>query len=239
MNAADVRFEVLGPGDARHPLLRRTFDVVLRPSFETDELPGWDFLEAGFLDDADQTAVVAVDGEDPLGVAVFDAPTAGGIALLSYLAVRPGLRSRGVGAALLGRARDVWAEGGLALALGEVHDPRVHASTDREQPEARLSFYERNGSELIWLPWLQPALASVSERVDGMLLLAFHRSGWAAGPDLDAAPLREWMQLYYLGCEGGVPDDGPYRALAARFALERVPVRPIADYPELALLASE
>lgn len=214
------------------PLLRRVYDEVLRPSFGRSELPDEASLLASLR--ADQYATVAIADGDPIAVAVSSRPTAGPVGILSYLAARPGTRSRGSGGRLLEHCIGRWRERGPALVLGEVHDPRAHATTDDERPLDRLRFYERRGSELVWSPWLQPALSPSTPRVGGMLLLAIARAAPFDGPTLPPGALLAWAEDYYRSSEGAVPDDPAYRELVARLdppgGLE---VRPVAAYPEL------
>lgn len=216
-------------------LLRRVYDEVLRPSFGTAELPDEASLHASLAHD--QYATVALGDEGPLAVAVSSRPDAGDVGILTYLAARPGTRSRGSGGRLLDHCLTRWRERGPSLVLGEVHDPRLHATTDDERPLDRLRFYERHGSELVWAPWLQPALSPSTPRVGGMLLLAIARRSPFDGPNLPAGALLAWAEDYYRECEGEVPGDAAYRELAARLDPPGGPaVRTVAEYADLPVL---
>ncbi len=210
-------------------LLQATYDAVLRPSFTLDELSG---IKAVSPAPGRVVTVALGPGRVPLGCAVSDLD-AGGIGLLSYLAVSPDSRSLGVGGRLLSHLAALWAEIGCTLVLAEVHDPRGHVDTADEHPEARLRFYARGGARVLDAPFVQPALAG-GERVPDMLLLVM------AGPEvpaIPAAPLREWVLQYYRDCEGAEPTDPQGAALLDRFATGQIAVLPLAEWPRVRRLA--
>lgn len=209
-------------------LVRRAFDEVLRPSFESDELPGLETVLDG-LEAADQIFCIARNGPTLVGAAVADRAGPGEVALLSYLAVRPDRRGQGTGSTLLRHVLDVWTAAGIALGLGEIHDPRCHQETERERPIERLRFYERHGAGLL-IPWTQPALSSWTARVPGMLLIAFPVGALRVGSTSSAGLLRNWINDYFLACEGTSPisDDHPLGRVATDS--DEIPVLPLGDY---------
>ncbi len=196
-------------------LLAAVVDEVLLPSFSTDEI--WDrdttrdLIEAGAL-----TATALVEGGTVLGVAAEERGGPGEVGLLSYLASRPGRRSRGVGGQLLDHLTAEWARGPAALVVGEIHDPRLWPEADDERPAARLRFYARHGARLLDLPWIQPALTAESQPVPGMLLITLHPLGatW-----VESAPVRRWVQDY-TGGEPAPEVEPVLRRLEGRPALE-------------------
>jgi len=224
--------------DAGSALVRRVFEEVMRPSFSVEELPDLATFVAGFADGEQEASLLVEADGAPLAAAVYDVFRPGLPALLSYLAVRPGARGSGAGARLLAASADHWRERGDTLVLGEVHDPRCYAERPDERPAARLRFYDRQGAELLWQPWIQPSLAAGSPRVPGMLLMALLRRPPHDGPVVDVELLRAWIEAYFELAEGAVPGDAPYRALLAR--LDRwpdgVPVGRMGDYGEVELL---
>jgi GNAT superfamily N-acetyltransferase len=222
-----VDLDLGDPADRR--VLERAYAEILVPSFTPDELlPIWAIRGDG---GPPQDVAVRMAGDELLAVAVADHAGPDLISLLSYLAVRPGLRGGGHGGELLAHVGRRWAAKGAGLVLGEIHDPRAHAERDDEQPMARLRFYERHGAELLDVPWVQPAVSRDGDRMPGMLLIAFHRSGSFAGPRVPGEPLLTWADAYYDECEGPQPPDPERRALRARFAApEGIEVRPLADF---------
>lgn len=239
MAASELQILDVRPGgpDAA-ALVDEAYAEVLAPSFGPDELLPRDQLDRGMRDPQGDRLTVAVRDGLVVGAAVSDAPARDGIVLLTLLAARPGGRSGGVGGALLGHLRAAWQRSGVALVLGEVHDPRAHATGPDEDPHARLRFYERAGAELLGVPWLQPAVAPSGRRVDGMLLVALHRQGWAAGADVPAAPVAAWAQRYAAATEGRAPTDEGWARLMARYsAASTLAVLPVASYASIPLLA--
>lgn len=211
-------------------LFRRAFDEVLRPSFSPEELPGIDDLAAALS--GSSVMAVATDGDEVAAVAVaMDAPEVG-IGLLSYVAARPGLRSRGHGGALLAHLRQRWAAGPCSVALGEIHDPRWWPETPSERPMARLRFYERQGCGLLAVPWVQPRLRPDLDRVGDMLLVTVHSTEEVRRDGVDGALLRLWTEGYYAE-EGSVPTDAQYRALVDRMGGSRIPVWPLDRFEDL------
>lgn len=208
-------------------LVRATFDAVLRPSFEHDELPSLEWLtqaDAGH----ELLILVASDDEGPAAAAVYGRPVGGALGVLSYLATRPGERGRGLGGRLLRRLTEFVDRTDVAVVLGEVHDPRFYEETADEQATARLRFYERHGAVALTVPWVQPRLSPGAERVRDMLLIALHTTPELAADGIPSRWLTEWATAYFADEEGAVPDDGEFRALLARWShLETVPTIPL------------
>lgn len=209
-------------------LVRRAFDEVLRPSFESNELPGLETVIDG-LNAADQIFCIAKDGPALVGAAVADRAGRGEVALLSYLAVRPGRRGQGTGSTLLRHILDVWTAADIALGLGEIHDPRCHQETERERPKDRLRFYERHGAGLLF-PWTQPALSSSTARVPGMLLIAFPVGDLRVGLAASAGLLRSWADDYFVECEGKSPISAGHPMGPVATDNDEIPVLPLGDY---------
>lgn len=223
--STELRLLDLGPDD--QDLLRATFDQVLRPSFTQDELSDLDAVRPtpGRL-----VAVATLPDGTPLGCAVTELHPAG-VSLLCYLAVSPASRGLGVGGLLVAHLREHWARTGCALVLAEVHDPRGHADTADEHPQARLRFYSRTGARVLGVPFVQPALDG-GARVPDMLLLVM------AGPAADAttvpaAPVRAWVTAYFAGAEGGAPTDPQGAALLELLAVEELPILPFERWQEV------
>ncbi|MET8040067.1 GNAT family N-acetyltransferase [Micromonospora sp. NPDC005215] len=187
-------------------LLRRAYDDILVPSFPAHQL---DDLEV--LAGSSETFVgVAVHDAAPVGVIV--AEPIGGVLLLSYLAVRPGTRSGGIGGLLVGRLLPAWRErSGADVVLAEVEDPRLHPAGEFGDPAARLRFYQRAGFGMLPVPFAQPRLRPDALREPGMLL-AVQPCDAAVPKDLVTSFLVE----YFESAEGlEVHDDPEFNALVA------------------------
>lgn len=216
-------------------LLAATYDEVLRPSFSHDELPSVDVVTDAFQAERFHLVLVAttVAGR-PVGAAVYS-DDGSGVGILSYLAIRPGERDKGTGTALMQHLASIWVERPVQVVLGEVHDTRFYPETEADRAVSRLRFYERCGCRLLDVPWMQPRLASHSDRVRNMVLLVFHLGAAAeTQAEVPSALLAAFAERYYVLQEGKVPDDVAYRALWARFTdRPAVAVRPMTDLDEL------
>jgi GNAT superfamily N-acetyltransferase len=214
-----VEIRTLAPSDG--PLLQRLYADVLAPSFDRDELEGVDALADG-LEGSGATELSAVAALDPaggpLGVLIAERfPGAPDALLLSYLAVRPDARGRGVGTSLMRSAAAGWrADPRVLLVVGEAHDPRAWERGGDEDPVSRLRLYERLGARALGVPFVQPALDADRARVPGFLLLAFYADAAAlASPEAVRSDLLSgFIRAYYLVAEGPPrPDDGELPAL--------------------------
>ncbi|MDM4719624.1 GNAT family N-acetyltransferase [Micromonospora sp. WMMA1363] len=210
-----IRFQDFAD-DPDPELLNRTYAEILEPSFPADELDGLDDL-TGRVADGTAYLAVAVRGDDePVGTIVVDVFHDCDAPLLSYLAVRPGVRGGGIGAALLASRLPVWRErAGARAIIAEVEDPRHHGTTAYGDPAARLRFYQRQGFGLAPVPFVQPRVRPDADRVTGMFLAV-----WPGEQRLPATTLRAFMTEYFVSAEGpDVHDDPLFNALLA--ALDR------------------
>ncbi|WP_129843367.1 N-acetyltransferase [Streptomyces sp. RFCAC02] len=217
-----------GPG----PVLDRLDAEVLRPSFSDDELSPPDELREGVASGA--LSVLWTDGgaRGPLAAAVGDFDRRHRIVLLTWLAVRPGLRGGGIGGPLLDAAVATWRTAHApCLVLAEVADPAHHTSEAAHgDPAARLRFYRRHGGRVLDLPYFQPALGPGRRRVPHLLLVVLHADPGFAGsaPDtVDGGVLRTCLEERQAASEGAVGTDPESAALWQ--AVERpggVPYRP-------------
>ncbi len=149
----DLRAEA-GPG-----LIEAVYRDILVPSFDGDELDDLDvILDRLAADGGDECWGLAAldDGVPACCILSYPYPAAR-VLLIGYLAVRPGLRSRGVGGRLLAEARRRWSgPDGLPLMLAEIDDPRYHPVAGGIDPARRIAFYDRHGTRLIAGPYFQP-----------------------------------------------------------------------------------
>jgi GNAT superfamily N-acetyltransferase len=206
---------------------------VLEPAFPAAELLGLDELSATYRTSAGSPGLVALRGNEPVGVALGDFHSPSGVALLGYLAVRADVRSTGLGRILLRDAIERWQAALEPRAiLAEVEDPRHHAGTAYGDARARLRFYQRAGAGVLPVPYFQPSLGPGLGRVRGMFLLSLvpaHRS----------VPTREMLAFlddYVLGCEGEAGlADAEYQAFQAsvRRWEPAVPVWPMSRSDEI------
>lgn len=210
-------------------VLERFHRDVLAPSFEPAELDPLDVIAEGLRATGPRrtSALVAVGPSgDVLGGVVGELYEPEQVLLLAYLAVRPDLRGRGIGTALLHRAAASWYGPGVALAVGEVHDPGRWPE-EGDAAAGRLRLYAQVGARLLDVPFVQPALGPGRPRIDGFLLLAFHLAAEAGlGDGVPSGLLSRFVRAYYEREEGVRPPYDPELASLLEL-IEREPVVPL------------
>ena len=220
----------------------RFYRQVLEPAFRPDELVELDQMAAALLagDDSEFGTVLLRDG-DPVAGILGETWADSGVVLLGYIAVRPDLRGSGLGGQLLATELPRWqARAPESLVLGEVDDPRFHASTSHGDPLARLRFYDRLGARLLPVPYIQPALRPTADRVRGMLLISMGTPRDSVAADAVA----RFFDDYFEACESAevIRSDPEYRALRERLSGwpdGRLPLWPLMRYPEVRPLVIE
>lgn len=164
--------------DRDEELLDRFHSEVLSVSFSPQELDDREVLARGLWGESDTEVLISVAvGPDGavLGGAVAEVYAEEGVLLFAYLAVRPGLRGSGIGTSVMQHVAPRWyGHPAVRLALGEVHDPRRWSGVPGEDALSRLRFFERLGTQLLSVPFVQPALGEGRPRIPGFLLLVFH-----------------------------------------------------------------
>jgi GNAT superfamily N-acetyltransferase len=202
-------YEATGSG----PVIEDFYQQVLVPSFPPDELISLDEVQEN-ANGQDASIWLSEDDDGTiLAGAIAEWDDSVRVLLLSYLAVRPGIRGGGIGGPLYLAALESWRQRFKpCLILAEVEDPEAHrGSEDHGDPEARLRFYVNRGSRILDLPYFQPALEPGAERVYGLLLIALHvdpEFAGAGGADtVDAAVVRKYLENYQTQYEGQVATD--------------------------------
>lgn len=223
-------------------LIARIYRELLEPAFPPDELDPLELIRSGVLGEG-ETPILALAAQDDSGsllgcvIGYPDEPAA--VLLIGYLAVRGDRRSRGIGSALLEGAREAWYDAPTCnLVVAEIEDPRFHHS-EGEDTERRVSFYVREGAELVGAPYFQPRLGEDAERIYDMLLIVLagkpsaivERQPGARFVRSDA--LLGFLENYIAGAEGEAALTGdseidwllkPYRSELL------IPLLPLADY---------
>jgi GNAT superfamily N-acetyltransferase len=211
------------------------FTEILRPSFRPEELGDQVWTETSVP--ADLLLVAWDDAEHRvLGCAVGDLFPRSETLLLSYLAVRPGLRSGGIGSALMQAVQDEWCTA-HPFAVAELDDPRRHeADEEHGDPEARLRFYNRFGMKAIAAPYFQPRLATSLPRAYHMILGKLASPGEDDEQTADGKRLHEFLVEYFTDCEGEAALDDPevqwLLAFYEKDDLDLVPVTEVDCVPD-------
>jgi GNAT superfamily N-acetyltransferase len=197
-------------------LLRAFYDDVLAPAFPADELVAFDVLAARVASTATPAGVVvARRGDGPvLGGTVGEFFPRSRTLLLTYLVVRPGQRTRGLGSWLVRHAVPRWIDRwDPVLGVGEVENPNTFPGAGRPAHH-RITLYARFPQVRVAVPeYTQPRLQDGHDRVGNMVLLAFHVSPQIVvpGPDLTVhgRAVREFLAEYYALTEGPASLDDP------------------------------
>jgi GNAT superfamily N-acetyltransferase len=219
---SDLRIVDLALHPDHQELLEQVYREVLIPSFRPDELFPLNELRLQFSENPPTRDLAAAvdDSGMVLGAALGEWAPDSRVYLLLYLAVRPGLRSGGVGTRLMQYLPMWWRQRGALLSLAEVDDPRRYEVSSIGDPAARLVFYERFGARLLDLPYFQPRLSPSGNRGHGMLLLTLDVQPEAL-VDGQTAVIRGdlltgFLRHYFDNAEGTEHDDPERARLFAR-----------------------
>ncbi len=188
-------------GDADRELLRTLYDTVLAPSFPASEREPFDKL-ARVLDGEELLGAVALDPAGaPVGALFLEWFAGIRVGMLSYFAVRPDVRGRGIGRALVAAATPRWQDSlRPELIVAEAEDPRVHggAGGDYGDATARLRMYAGFGARRLPIRYVLPELMPGEGRLPGLLLLAVTDADAVPGPVVES-----FLGQYYARMEGG------------------------------------
>ena len=210
--------------DADESTMADFYRTVLAPNFRPDELISEQELIGGVRKGATRALAACRADGTILGGAVGDWFERSRVVLLSYIAVRPGLRGQGIGSTLLTQAVHAWtAEFKPLLIVGEVEDPRYHHDVEFGDAPARVRLYERFGARALPLPYAQPALRRNGRRVPHLMLMVFAgaASAYLSEGHVDGDIVERFLREYFEACEGsGSRGDDE---LAALLAACRVP----------------
>jgi hypothetical protein len=183
----------------------------------------------------------ALDGETPVGCVLgYPCPEAR-VLLIGYMAARPGMRSRGIGASLLDEAQRRWfGKPDFTLVVAEIDDPRFHPRRGDVDPERRVGFYAAHGAQIIVGPYFQPRLEGEGKkRAYDMFLAILPGSGTVSPPRaMPARQIAEFLLEYFAGSAEGrdwpLAEDAEGRWLLDWYrGRETVSLQPIGKYPEV------
>ncbi len=199
--------EDLDPNDASS--VAELYQEILAPNFRADEMDDEAGMAASLRSGVTSATVARSAAGAIIGGVVGDWFAASRVMLLSYIALRPGLRGGGIGSSLLTAAIATWsARREPLLIVAEVEDPRVHHDTAFGDPAARLRFYDRLGARTLDLPYFQPALGGDRGRVAGLLLMVVGGQRTRADArQVDGELVARFLTEYLELCEGPVADD--------------------------------
>lgn len=180
--------------------LRALYRELLRPAFPDEELVTEEAFVAGCHRRDYLLHELADDGQT-VALAVGEHHPASQVLLVSWLAVRPGVRGGGFGGRVLDGALAAWEE--LlqpVLVLGEVEHPSTALqSMDFGDPAARVRFYHRRGVRALPVPYAQPPLREGGRSVDGLMLVVLRHDGHVPGTSIPAEPVRRFLADWLEG----------------------------------------
>lgn len=226
------------PSAQREGWLRDIYDHLLAPNFPPNELVSAESFLRMAKPDSPTSRVAAVrDGDGvPLGTIVGEWFANSRVLLISYLAIREGLRGRGLGTRLVQSTLQDWAASlSATLVLGEVEDPLVVAAEAMpgQDPAARVRLYGRLGAHRLDMPYIQPELSPGAGRVRSMFLIVAPPLSPAVGLadgalSVPSRLLVEFLTEYFAGVEGPGYADAEFNELVANVGRgSTVAVRPL------------
>lgn len=196
---------------AQHePLLERFHSDLYLSAFAAQAEPLEVWKWALWSDEAPyrMTLQLALEGDDIVGGIAFELYPRSRCGLVTYVVVAAQARRGGLGHTLRsGAARTLYADGAHAV-FGEVNDPRApHSYETAEESWKRLLRYQRWGSRVLDIRYVQPSLGPGLERDRGLVLL--RHAGDA--PPLASMPgqvVKSFIgEFYEITEEGRPPDD--------------------------------
>lgn len=221
--------------EADTSLITRVYRDILQPSFDDSELEALEVVLDGLTTGGSYECwgLCALDGDTPVGCILGYPYLASRVLLIGYMAVRSGLRSRGVGQTLLAEARRRWyGRGGLTLVLAEIEDPRYHPAVGEVDPARRVAFWARHGAQMVIGPYFQFRInGEGNKRVYDMFLAVLYGGDRAlvSAPQL-AAFLTEYFEIGE-GTHWPLAEDEEGRWLLDWYRdRETVDLQPIGEY---------
>jgi GNAT superfamily N-acetyltransferase len=197
------------------PLLERFHGGLYLSAFAAQAEPLEVWKWALWSDEAPyrMTLQLALEGDSIMGGIAFELYPRSGCGLVTYVVVAPEARRGGLGKTLRsGAARTLYGDGARAV-FGEVNDPRApHSYETAEESWRRLERYQRWGSRVLDIRYVQPSLGEGLERDRGLVLL--RHAGDA--PPLDRMPgsvVKGFIAEFYAITEDGREVDDELRAI--------------------------
>lgn len=148
------------------------------------------------------------------GLQIFELYRESACGLLTYIAVSPLARGKGLGRLLLRRAIEILSQEctgpeGLRAVFAETHDPaQIDPAEDAMSPRDRIEVMKRLGAQLVPVRYVQPELRPGDGRSRKLLLITF-------GVDADKPPvvagktITDFMHEFYRALGVINPDVDP------------------------------
>ncbi len=171
------------------------------------------------------------------GMLIFELYRESSCGLLTYLAVAPAGRGRGLGRTLMRRAIEILfvecaVSGGLRSVFAETHDPAlIDPADDAMSPHVRIEVMKRLGARHVPIRYVQPELRPGDGRSRKLLLITFPFDP-DQPPRVSGRALLGFMHEFYRALGVANPlDDVDYRGMVADVSLAREASLPPAEPP--------
>lgn len=198
------------------PLLERFHGGLYLGAFAAQAEPLEVWKWALWSDEAPyrMTVQLAVDeGGGILGGIAFELYRKSGCGLVTYVVVAPEARRGGLGKTLRSGAARTLYRGGAHAVFGEVNDPRApHSYETAEESWRRLERYQRWGSRVLDIRYIQPSLGAGLERDRGLVLVR-HAGDAPPLEQMPGAIVRDFIGEFFAITEDGRPVDDELRAI--------------------------
>ncbi len=188
IGAASPRIVAIDETDAGTRLLQRFYGGLYTAQFpdpdERESLANMlDYIRkraAGWYGPNNYHALIAVDGDAPVGGVIADYLARPNAGVIEFLTASPDRRRQGIGRLLHAAALDRFAADAgrahgrpLDYVFAEMNDPsRTDPATDNMDPAERAAIWAAWDYRAIGFPYVQPALSPAQSPVTNLLLLA-------------------------------------------------------------------
>lgn len=235
IGAASPRIVAIDETDAGTRLLQRFYGGLYTAQFpdpdERELLANMlDYIRkraAGWYGPNNYHALIAVDGDAPVGGVIADYLARPNAGVIEFLTASPDRRRQGIGRLLHAAALDRFAADAgrahgrpLDYVFAEMNDPsRTDPATDNMDPAERAAIWAAWDYRAIGFPYVQPALSPAQSPVTNLLLLA-RPCGQAAANSIPAATVRDFLADYMRwAMRIDAPEaNAEYRAMSAWLA---------------------
>ena len=158
-------------------LIDRVFKELYTPTFShfENEYQDPEFYKT-FLKPNDilQAYMLVHNPEEPNGFLIFEEYKKSKCALITYAAIKPSERGKGISRLLFEEAFRILKEKGILASYGEVHNPNmIDPQKDIMNPRQRINIFEKLGGQILPIKYVQPPLGEGLEPSRDFLLLTF------------------------------------------------------------------
>ena len=186
-------------------LIERVFEELYTPTFSVfqNEYQPPDFYRHHLKTDDDnpKAHMLVCDPDNPSGFLIFELYEKSMCALVTYIAIKPSERGKGISRLLFNEAFRIFKEKGVKASYAEVHNPSaIDPQKDIMNPDDRLKIFKRLGGEILPIKYAQPPLEKGLEFSKDFFLLTFHMESGLEN-------MRSFLHEFYQLLEIDNPDE--------------------------------